>query len=551
MNRVRTSRRLFLKVTGSAGASLVLPHWAVAQKAQPSSNKTISTFSRPFEVDGSTYPWEVHDEGIESILDNMTSLTGINTIYLISLMHHESRPFTSKQFPHNPARARWDTEDSCVYFHPHWELYGRIKPAVSNHDWLRSKDWLKVVIEGARARGLKVGAEISHTPIPAAVMKANPEFQQRDINDVPKGRLCANHPDVREYLLALFGDLATNYKIDFIQTCMYLYSTGGPQKGTCFCRSCQREAQADGFDLAAAIPALKANPQTQPQLDQWLAFRRQSTARIYRLISERIHRANSKLEFRLNDVLPYASGLEANRAAGLYLQDLKGLIDSCVIQDHTEQLGRPDETFALRKSWLAENRSLLGDIPLLSGVAVRPKATTALIRRGAQVAVESGADGIACKHYDGAAFSMLRAAREGLAAAGVKGFASLRGVEAENMTLSRCARETYLDEACIRAESHGTAASKFTLPSGSYDIVVSYAGATDEPGSLSLWIAEREYLSWRWEAGRGSWKRKTIPQVSLQSGDEIKVVASVGTCVDFIEFISRLRRRRPSLPQSE
>ena len=166
---------------------------------------------RRFEVDGSTYAWEVHDEGIEPILDNMMGLAGINTVYLICLMHHEGRPLTSKQYPHNPARARWDTEDSCAYFHPHGDLYGRIKPALSRHNWLRSTDWLQVVIEAARARGLRVGAEVSHTPIPASVLRDNPDYQQRDINDVPKGRLCPNHPDVWEYLLSLFGDVAAHW----------------------------------------------------------------------------------------------------------------------------------------------------------------------------------------------------------------------------------------------------------------------------------------------------------------------------------------------------
>ena len=147
-------------------------------------------------------------------------------------------------------------------------------------------------------------------------------------------------------ILALFGDVAAHYEIDLIQTCMRLYSPGGPtdKDATCFCRSCQRKAQAAGFDLAAAIPVLKANPQAQPQLDQWLACRRQSIARIYRLVAERIHRAKPNLDFRLNDFVPFGYGLKGNRMSGLYLEDLRGVINSCALSDHTEQLGRPDES---------------------------------------------------------------------------------------------------------------------------------------------------------------------------------------------------------------
>jgi hypothetical protein len=150
-----------------------------------------------------------------------------------------------------------------------------------------------------------------------------------------------------------------------------------------------------------------------------------------------------------------------------------------------------------------------------------------------QAAVENGADGIACKHYDGAAFSMLRAVRDGLATAGVKGFTPLRGMEAENMTLSDFAPETYIDESCVKATGDATAISRFALPSGIYDIIVSYAGGKEGPGSLALSVGGREKLAWKWEAGIGSWKRKTIPGIPLQSGDEIKLAGSAGARVDF------------------
>lgn len=540
INNPIRSRRSFLKLTALAGASIALERPAQGQEDRPSSNRSAKPPARPFEVDGTLYPWDVHDAGIETILDNMTELAGINTVYLICLMHHESRPLTSPRYPHNPARTRWDTEDSCAYFHPHWELYGRIKPAVSRHEWLRSTDWITVVIDAARRRGLKVGAEISHTPIPASVLKQNPDYQQRDINDVPNGRLCPNHPDVREYLLALFGDVAARYDIDLLQTCMWLYSPGRPtDKGaTCFCRSCQREAQAAGFDLAAAIPVFRTNPLAQPQLDQWLASRRRSVARIYRLVAERIHQAKPRLDFRLNDFLSFGAGLKANRLSGLFLEDLRGVINSCAISDHTEQLGRPDETFALRKSWLAENRSLLGpETRLLSSVAVRPKATPSLIRRGVQAAVENGADGIACKHYDGATFSMLRAVRDGLAAARIKGFTPVQGIEVENMTLSAFISEKYIDEPCVKATGDASAVSEFALPSGTYDMIVSYAGEDAGSGSLAVSVAGSESLAWKWESGLGSWKRKKIPHVFLRTGDAIKVSASAGGHLDFVELV--------------
>lgn len=52
-----------------------------------------------FEVTGSIYPWEVHDEGIDLILDNMTGIAGINSVYMLAVMHQEHRPFNSDKLP--------------------------------------------------------------------------------------------------------------------------------------------------------------------------------------------------------------------------------------------------------------------------------------------------------------------------------------------------------------------------------------------------------------------------------------------------------------------
>ena len=542
MNPFHISRRSFLKLSGLAAGSLAIPWRALGQNTKPLGNKPANRPNRPFEVDGSTYAWEVHDEGIDALLDNMTSLAGINAVYLVALMHHEHRPFTSKQFPHNPVRTEWMAEDSCIYFHPQLDLYGRINPAISSYDWLNSTDWLKVVVDAAHARGLKAGAEISHTPIPSSVLKENPDFRQRDINGAPEGGFCPNNPDVREYLLALFGDVAKNYNVDFIQTCMWLYSGSDPQKNTCFCQSCQHEAQVAGFDLAASIPVLQANPVAQPQLEQWLTLKRTSTAKIYQLISDRIHQEKPGIDFRINDTLPYGSSIKADTTVGLHLEDLKRIINSCVIQDHTEQKGEPNETFKLRKAWLADNRSLLGpETPLLSSIAVRPKATPDLIHRGIQAAINSGVNGIACKHYDGATFSMLRAVRDGLSAAGVKGFTPVIGIEAESMTLSGYVADICRDESCIKTTGTGTAVSKFTQPSGTYDLVVSYVSEKDGQGSLTLSVGGNEKSTWRLNENGECWKRKTIPQIKLQSGDEIKMTGVAGgpegARIDFIEFI--------------
>ena len=493
-----------------------------------------------FEVDGSTYPWEVHDEGIKLILDNMTSMAGVNAVYMLAVMHKEHRPYQSPEFLHNPVRPIWDAEDSRVYFHPEMSLYGRIKPVLSSFAWLSETNWLKLVIDSVRARGLKAGAEVSHTYIPVEYLQANPDLQQRDINNKAMDRPCTNNPDVRAYLMGLFGDLSKNYKVDFIQTCMWLFFPGNPEKGgSCFCEACQKEAKAAGFDLAAAIPILKDNPNAQPQLDQWLKFRRASTVKIYKLIADRIHQSNPKIDFRLNEIYPFG-GVNDN-STGLYLEDLRNIINSLVIQEHTEQKGYAT---TLRKSWLELDRSLLGaEMPLLAGVPTRMASTPELIKNAIQVSTSVGVQGIAVKHYDGSPYSLLRAVKTGLKSAGVNGFTPVQGMEVENMTLTGYTKDTYKNEQCVQTSSTGTATGVFENPSGVYNVVISYADEKNGQGTITMFVANKQKASFKLTEDVGVWRTKSFPNIKINKGDEIKIVGlangSEAARVDFIEFIRK------------
>jgi hypothetical protein len=513
--------------------------------------QSLPPASARFEVDGSIYPWEVQDEGIGVILDNMTDLAGVNAVYMLAVMHKEHRPFKSPAFLHNPVHTTWEAEDSRVYFHPHLEMYGRIIPAFSDSSGIRATDWLRIVVDSAHARGLKAGAEVSHTYISLDTLNKYPEYQQRDINNKAMGRPCTNNPDVRAYLMALYGDLSQHYQLDFIQTCMWLFMPGNPEKGgTCFCESCQKEAKAMGFDLAAAIPVLRDNPNAQPQLGQWLRFRRVSTVKIYQLVADRIHQANPAINFRLNEIYPFM-GVNDN-STGLYLEDLRTIINSCVIQEHTEQEGYAN---TLRRSWLSLDRSLLGpDMPLLSGIATRMASTPGLIKDAIRLSIDSGVQGIAVKHYDGSPYSLLRATRNGLSAAGIAGFTPVIGMEAEEMTLSGYSPDVYMNDHGVSTSSTGMATGVFDHPSGVYSIIVAYADEKGGQGSLTLFVGKRQKDAWKLNEDVGVWRRRTIPAVKIYKGDEIKIVGKADGSemarVEFIEFIPQSPVQPQTLSQS-
>jgi hypothetical protein len=406
-NLVMPSRRQFLSAAGMAAASLTLPRQLRAAAVK----------SRPFEVSASLYPWDLHDEGIEHILDNLQQMSQVNSVYLLGIMHYEIRPLTSPAYPHNPVRKTWQAEDSRAYWHPDMKRYGRIKPKLSDFDWLNNTDWLPVLTQAARKRGLRTGVELSHTLVD--LDREQSEFSdcvQRDIHGVPRkvyGRaypICPNNPDVQQYVLALFSDLTANYDVDYLQTCTIPFMPGGADKGGCFCDSCMKAAKEHGVDLAKIKTVLLANPEAPTELAQWQAFRDDSLARYYKIMHDGIHAIRSSADLRFNDCFPAARDWKLN------LTVLAPHLDSVRVCDYSEQRGNP-ALMSNKREWLTMDQQALGkDFPVLSAVAVRPKATPELIEEGVKIAMDCGVVGITLGHYDGAEFPMLRAIRSGLAA---------------------------------------------------------------------------------------------------------------------------------------
>ncbi len=408
------------------------------------------------EISGSIYAWDIADDGIERILDNLQEMTGCNSVYLIGIMHHEKRPLTDFYYPHNPVRKTYFPEDSTAYFKPNPSFYGRIKPRTSERDFLKNTDWLQVLIDAARKRGMKTGVELSHTLIDSE--RAEKEFSdcmQRDIYGNRLGKLvCFNHPDVREYVTGLFADLVTNYDLDYIQTCLVPYHRGrshnheavrlmGTTLGGCFCDSCRTMAAEAGIDLKSVQAALRpladgiAQPtlaqahemnlmrasntsatavlMENPALYQWLVFRRDSLTRFFKDIHARIHSIKPGIDLRLN-VYIY-SHLEYS---GLDLRSLKPYLDSIRSSNYYEQSGDIGRMEDKRKWLLSVRRAVGDDMYFLSAIGVRPKATPEIIREGVVVSAQCGIDGITMGHYDGAPFSNLRAIKEGMALADVE-----------------------------------------------------------------------------------------------------------------------------------
>lgn len=405
------SRRDFLKLGGVAAASSLL-----------ASRLKATGKLKPFEVSASTYAWELHDEGITTVLDNMQRMAAVNSVYLIGVMHPERRPFRDGDFPHNPVRKTWQAEDARCYWHPDLKRYGRVKPRLSDNAWLNETDWLRALVTETRKRGLKTGVECSHALIDKERMEGEfADMAQRNLHGEPTHVRdwlrppCPNHPDTREYALALMTDAVARYDVDYVMSCIVSYDDGGPLRSGCFCPHCQRAAKTLGIDLAAVQRALLADATSQPALHDWEEFRYAATADFYRFLHAGLHACKPGIELRYNVHMTSRNAL----AWGVKLTAMQPHLDSVRLMDYTEQEGDA-KLMAGKREWLARTRGELGpDFPLLSALGVRLKATPELVREGVKIAVETGMDGITLGHYDGATFPILRAVREGLVAAGV------------------------------------------------------------------------------------------------------------------------------------
>lgn len=498
-----------------------------------------------FEVSASTYPWEVHDEGTERLLDNMQQMAGINSVYLIALMHHEPRPYNCERFPHNPVRRKWFAEDSRISWYPDLSLYGRIKPMLSDHKWLRDTDWLKVVTNAARKRKMKVGVEVSHTIFSSRqlMLEEYTDLIQRNLYGKPATKWgggyvpCANHKDVEAYLIAIYTDLAKNYDVDYIQTCMLNFVFGDVTNGGCFCDACVKTAEKMGIDMEAIKKALRKDPKAQPYKDQWHTFRRKSVAALYKKITDAVRKANPKIDFRLNHWTRSAE------SGGMYIEDIAPMLGSIRLMSYEEQTGDPG-ALARKQKWIEKVRKRVGDdLPLLAAIGVRNKAYPQLIRQGVKVAVDGGVQGITLGHYDGAAHSILRAVRNGLAQAGVPGIRSIMGVEAEHMKSDNYYRNPWVYEMCVNTDSVGSVSHRFAETDGRYDIKISYADEKDGRGQMTLFINSRKLDSWRLDKDIDCWTTRTVENIALKKEDVVKIEGKADgndwARIDFVEFIPK------------
>ncbi|MGI9253908.1 MAG: hypothetical protein ACR2J8_09185 [Thermomicrobiales bacterium] len=217
------------------------------------------------------YPWDILDSGIEETVARASGEWGLNAFSLTPSYH--SAKFV---LPRRSSEKVFLSGGSAVYFRPDDSLYAKtsLRPVVTQREHLL--DVLDRTADAAHRAGMTLRAWTVglHN---SKIGEVRPDVAERNVfGDVYPWALCPAHPDVREYLVALVRDIATNHAVDAID----LESTGyhglyhGHHHeligitwgqvdeflmGLCFCDHCLRrgaEAGIDGASLRARVAGM-------------------------------------------------------------------------------------------------------------------------------------------------------------------------------------------------------------------------------------------------------------------------------------------------------
>jgi len=200
------------------------------------------------------YPWDVRDEGPEVVATRLREM-GVGELNLATNYHS-----VQALAPHNP-KHRTHFARASSYFVPD-DRYGTLEPVpyeAMDSDWVGeiADQWPDLTLNS-----WTVGCHNSRLGM------AHPEatIESPYGDDLVFG-LCPSNPVVKEYLVALIGDLADRDQFDRIEleTFDYFYGTGfgwHHQKihtrlgtlgefllGLCFCEHCRSAATESGIDV--------------------------------------------------------------------------------------------------------------------------------------------------------------------------------------------------------------------------------------------------------------------------------------------------------------
>lgn len=205
-----------------------------------------------------SFATDLHDEGLEEVLDAVAERGGVGGV-TVAVAYHHGRDI----FPHNPMRKVRFLEGGTVFFRPDPERYdGPLAPVASQLS--QERDVLMELREAADRRSMAVQAwtVFLHN---SRLGAEHPECAVRNaFDDVYVTDLCPANPEVRAYAVALAADIM-RYRVDTVLSESlhyhplehgfhherYFIDLGATARfllGLCFCEHCRARAARQGVD---------------------------------------------------------------------------------------------------------------------------------------------------------------------------------------------------------------------------------------------------------------------------------------------------------------
>lgn len=200
-----------------------------------------------------THATDVFDEGAETVVANMQEMARVKTVAVCIRSFGERAQYSLGYTPHNPRRKTFVDESDVVYFHPDPRYYGKLLPEPSREF---PGDVLETLSNLKQRRSFKLAVSFSALMNRRQALEA--EYSIKDVFGGPIRKCtCINHPDIREYVLGLVGNLASEYDLDEFEFDHLRYDpvkfdcsdefTNFLLQG-CFCEHCVKKGQELGHD---------------------------------------------------------------------------------------------------------------------------------------------------------------------------------------------------------------------------------------------------------------------------------------------------------------
>ncbi|MBA4096180.1 MAG: hypothetical protein C0484_05345 [Rhodospirillum sp.] len=160
-----------------------------------------------------TYPWDVLDLGIDTVVADIRDRAGLNGINLAA-SYHAGRFLQ----PRSPRRKSYFPEDGTIYFQPDVKLWAgsAIVPKVADLV-AEGGDVLRELMRQRDKTGLSVACWTVCLHNTRLGMLHPTACVHNAFGDPYYYSLCPSHPDVRRYVVTLVQDLTRNYRPDIVQ----------------------------------------------------------------------------------------------------------------------------------------------------------------------------------------------------------------------------------------------------------------------------------------------------------------------------------------------